>query len=88
MSTFKNKIELKYWWMDYGLLGHENYRFDLKDVMPYYDIYSDGTIIIYIKIKRIIWFAPWKKIEKIIDVHEDSITITKHEVPERRKCER
>ena len=84
MSSLQIKYLIKWW--DY----HPEYDEEFKpgDVMPYYDIYNNGKIILYIKqrIKKRKWlFFPYIE-EKIVRVSDSKIKVIITEIPVRREC--
>ena len=78
MSKFKTKYYIRF-----GIFGDSIEEFDPNDVMDYYDLWSDGSITIYIR-KRYNFF--WLKREEIFSYNDNNITIIDCETPERKYC--
>jgi hypothetical protein len=57
----------------------EYFTFRPKDVMPYYDIYNNGSIVLYIK--RKMFFGLYECITKVKDCD-----IHYNELPEKKVC--
>ena len=63
-------------------------EFKVENVQPYYDIYKNGSIILYIE-TYVDSFWSFLRVKKgIIAVNENDIHIEISEIPERRNCER
>ena len=84
MSTFKVKYYIQYW-QNHPELDDE---FVPEDVMPYYDIFNNGDIILYIKqrVKNQKWLIFSYTEEIIKKVNEKRIKVVVTEKPERRQC--
>lgn len=60
-----------------------HYKFKPEDVQPYYDSYDDGSIVVYIKIKKFFGLFAYD-----CAVNSDDIYYIETEIPERRECGR
>ena len=87
MSLSQTKYIIE-WWQNHPNLNEE---FVPEDVLPYYDIYKNGTIDIYLKqlkkVRKWLFFVEGKEVitkvpERLIKV----IVIEIPEIPERRQC--
>jgi hypothetical protein len=58
----------------------DHFTFESKDVLPIYDVYDDGSMILYIKRKK--FFGLRECVTRVNDSDIDYV-----EIPERRICE-
>lgn len=92
MSTSETKYFIEGWkdiplYLQYHMPALSE-EFKPEDVQPYYDIYDDGRLILYINLVRTKRYRIfWKKKEEIIHkINDDRIRVLVTEKPERREC--
>lgn len=86
MSKFKVKYFIHYG-NNYGYYI-DDIPFEPEDVQDYYDLWSDGSITLYIKMKYKKWVFPFICVEReeIRSYRDDMVKMVILETPERRQC--
>lgn len=77
-------IETIYYVKVQNLYGWELKKFTPNEVLPYYDLYDDGSIVIYVEFRTPFLFF-WDK-TYIVQACDEIIEVREVQIPKRMNC--